>query len=127
MFRHVGWGKLRARRGMVGAMLPRARELLKHLCQIGALAGGEAAVRTRTRRSKRLLKARAHSARLHLLPRIGPCVQACCADVAMLVSCMQACMLACTHACQCCSAYFGLQSTHAARSTLPVVLNLGGN
>jgi hypothetical protein len=59
MCRHVGWGKLRARRGMVGAMLPRARELLKHLCQIGALAGGGAAVRTRARRAKRLLKARA--------------------------------------------------------------------
>lgn len=54
--RYLHRGKLRCRRWMVNAMIPRTRELLLHVRQLSQLAADQPAARARARRTKRLLK-----------------------------------------------------------------------
>lgn len=54
--RYLHRGKLRCRRWMVGAMIPRTRELLTHVRQLSQLSTDDPAARARVRRCKRLLK-----------------------------------------------------------------------
>lgn len=56
MRRYLHRGKLRCRRWMVGAMIPRTRELLMHVRQLSQLAIDDPGARARVRRAKRLLK-----------------------------------------------------------------------
>lgn len=67
--RYLHRGKLRCRRWMVGAMIPRTRELLMHVRQLSQLAIDDPGARARVRRAKRLLKVSPSCASQHDLER----------------------------------------------------------